>query len=229
MYNWNSEWCVCVCFFAGTATSLSWWNISSPWSLLTAALGLPWSVPSTAASLTGRNLCLNWTWRHYCRQTHADCICQKFLTQHYIQRRREEILSLCSPFQEEYEGFSNLSAHTQTVAVYMLQIIRLSCENLIMKMTRLKKNVPLNVFILWHQCQTHSKIWTVLPGSFNKCLSVTALESSRYKHAQLQNKQSILYSSEIITITCPSSVDYENDAVWYYSCLCQATKYSVRM
>ncbi len=61
--------CVCVCF-AGTATSVSWWNISSPCSLSGAARPLLWTVLSTAVSLTGRSLCQNWTWMHYCRHTY---------------------------------------------------------------------------------------------------------------------------------------------------------------
>ena len=56
-------------FSAGTATSVSWWNISSPCCLSRAARPLLLTVLTTAASLTGRSLCQNWTWLHYCRHT----------------------------------------------------------------------------------------------------------------------------------------------------------------
>lgn len=88
--------CVFVCF-AGTATSVSWLNISSPCALSTAARPLLWTVLSTAVSPIGRSLCQNWTWMHYCRHT----------LPHILRQSHKHIYSyLCSLlFQRISKGF----------------------------------------------------------------------------------------------------------------------------
>lgn len=62
---------VCLCF-VGTATSVSWWNISFQCCRSRTALPLLWRVPSTAVSPTGRSRSQNWTWTRCCRSQIPD-------------------------------------------------------------------------------------------------------------------------------------------------------------